>query len=310
MVEYNMQRCFKCKLDIKTSNADIKYGLHKECFNNWFNLPPNLPSRLDDFQDIYTPKAFEASAIQGLHNTTLYHGKFEKISAKLQNRKYLLKTSKEYPELARTEYLCNQLGIVVGLDIPAHYLITWHDGKDWFVTYDFIQDYTRADLKHIYHFIEPGKYKLEEVLKVIENKTNRITEIRKFINLCLFDGLIGNNDRHGRNLALIVRNEGNVLSPCYDNVSNFAITDESFLECNLSPRGAITTSATSEPMLEDYIIEFIKLGYRTEVTNFLNQLDIAKITFLIDDSFLSKKRKLAFTNFVNIQYQKALCRIK
>ena len=151
MVKYNMQRCFKCKFDINIGDIDIKYGLHKECFNNWFDLPSNLASGLDNFQDIYTPKEFKSFAILGSHNTTLYHGKFEKISAKLRDKKYLLKTSKDYPELARTEYLCNQLGVEVGLDIPAHYLINWHDGNDWFVTYDFMQDYTRVDLKHIYH---------------------------------------------------------------------------------------------------------------------------------------------------------------
>lgn len=293
-----MNLCFKCKKEVEASHK--KHGLHKKCFKEWFSLIDEA----EDFKDIYQPKeTFDGSPEKKLYQTTFFHGKFKKYSAILGGKKYILKICQDHPELAKTEYLCNQLAVTAGLDIPKNYLIRFMENEDCFVTYNFMQDYQGGALQHIYHFIEHDQYNIEALLKVIEKKTNRLSELQKFINLCLFDALIGNNDRHGRNIGFISTASNYTLSPCYDNPSYFGIEDENLLGAFLNPKCSIITSVEKEPMIKDYILEFIRLGYKEEVSNFLRSLNFPAFVLLIKESFLSDKRKKAFQVFISTQYQ-------
>lgn len=292
-----MNICFKCQKD--TDVTQQKHGLHKQCFKEWFNLI----DKEEDFQNLVLRKeASNDEEEKRFHNTSFFHGKFEKYSAELGKKNYILKLSREYPELARSEYLCNQIGKTLGLDIPKNHLICLFNERDSFISYNFMQDYKDSNLEHIWHFLTKNdQFTLETLLKVIEQQTGRLSEIRKFIKVCLFDALIGNHDRHGRNLGLISTVNGYILAPSYDNPSYFAMAE--FLAASHSPKCAIATSFTQEPMMEDYVKEFMRLGFGEEVRKFKASVDYETLNSLIKSSFISEERKNAFLNFIKRQYQ-------
>ncbi len=292
-----MNLCFKCKKEV---TGTTKHGLHENCFKEWFNLV----DAEDDFKDIYQPKSGYMES-QSYENT-FFHGNFKKYSATLGKHQYILKPTGDYPELAKTEDLCNQLAVSAGLEVSQFHLIHFMEKEDCFLSYNFMQDYQGASLVHIYHFIEKGDHTLETILKVIELETQRLSELKKIINLCLFDSLVGNNDRHGRNIGLISTPSGYIVSPCYDNTSDFATEEENFLGANLNPKGCIKTSFTTEPMIVDYVQELIRLGYKSEVNEFAKQVNISELKLLIEESFLSNKRKTAILNFIIKQYEELL----
>lgn len=292
-----MNICFKCQKD--TDVTQQKHGLHKQCFKEWFNLI----DKEEDFQNLVLRKeASNDEEEKRFHNTSFFHGKFEKYSAELGKKNYILKLSREYPELARCEYLCNQIGKTLGLDIPKNHLICLFNERDSFISTNFMQDYKGSNLEHIWHFLTKNdQFTLEVLLKIIEKQTGRLSEIRKFIKICLFDALIGNHDRHGRNLGLISTVNGYVLAPSYDNPSYFAMAE--FLAASHSPKCAIATSFTQEPMMEDYVKEFMRLGYGEEVLKFKVSVDYETLNASIKSSFISEERKNAFLNFIKRQYQ-------
>lgn len=281
--------CFKCSKDL--SEKEAKYGLHKNCFLKWFETE-------DDFQDLTLHKALTFNAKKPI-NASFFHGKFEKYSAILRGKQYLLKISREHLELAKTEYLCNQIAVTLGLEIPPFFLINFM-GQDCFVSYNFMQDRIGSDLKHIYHFLKEGDaYTLETLIKIIGDKTGRLKDIKKLLILCLFDAFIGNDDRHGRNLALIFDPKGCSFSPCYDNPSFIARMDDWVLGADLNSTGVIETLHIKAPTLSDYVKEVIRLGYKSSVEDFIKSIKLQELERLINDSFLSSKRKRAFINFLH-----------
>ena len=105
------------------------------------------------------------------------------------------------------------------------------------------------------------RHDCESLVKIIGEKTQRKREQEKFILLTLADSLIGNHDRHGRNLAFIRSAKGIWLSPFYDNPSALALEDPSMLGADLQPRGSIYTKDTDKPTMKDYVLEWNRLGY-------------------------------------------------
>ena len=134
-----LNQCFKCRKPIEDSTAR-KHGLHPNCFKEWFKLADEQ----EDFRHL-NPRSDQRS-----NNTTFFHGKFKKYSASLANKEYILKFSDEYPELAKTEYLCNQIGVLLGLNIPKSYLISFLNKEDCFVSLPLTlktSDFSKNQLK-------------------------------------------------------------------------------------------------------------------------------------------------------------------
>ena len=154
-------------------------------------------------------------------------------------------------------------------------------------------------IRDSHHYLDRKReFACNTLIEVIKRETGRLLDVERFIRLTLFDALIGNHDRHGRNLALIETPSGKALSPFYDNHSYLAIEDENLLAAKHSPRGKITTSTSPEPTLADYTYEFRTLGYGEIVEQFRALVDIEHITTLIEDSFISRKRKAALQQLV------------
>ncbi len=284
--------CYKCHHDLEC----IAYeGLHSECFSKWFNVSSPLK-----FEYVAKDCFFQSGEDSDLKIISCFHGNFRKYSARLGDRKYILKFGEEdFPELPKTEFLSNQLAQLIGLPVPKHFLISYNNESDAFVSYNFMQDYPRSDLVHIYRFLEkPQDFSCTGLINVLKCNLAQISQgesINQFIRLTLFDSLFGNDDRHGRNLGLIQTPKGYCLAPFYDNPSHIGIESPRFLRFQLNPIGAIPTDSTDEPTMKDYADQWCRLGYSSLVVAFqllIKQLE-PQIMGMIDSSFISDARKLA-----------------
>ncbi|MBM3192426.1 MAG: hypothetical protein FJZ63_07250, partial [Chlamydiae bacterium] len=241
-------------------------------------------------------------------NSSFFHGKFRKYSARMGRHNYLLKVMQhDVPELPATEYLCNQLAKDLKLDVPNHCMILFQNKIETFISLNFMDAYPGCDLVHIYRYLDqPTHYDCEHLLKVIEKHVKRYDAVVRFINVCLFDALIGNHDRHGRNLGLIHGPTETLLAPFYDNPCYLALEIPELLSAYHKPRGAIATYATQEPVMKDYIKEWFRLGFQKEVENFIKRVHLPTLEKLIFSSFLSTPRKEAIVRLVQRRYKEML----
>lgn len=277
-------------------------GLHAECFCKWFDIHEPI-----DFHDVTARSESKAIGDVGWSqiNNSFFHGKFRKYSACIGHDSYILKVIQpEFPELPVTEYLCNQLARAVGLDVPDHYMITFQNKLDSFVTKNFMENRPGSDLVHIYRYLEhPENYDCEHLLGIIEKEVQRYEAIVSFIELCLFDSLIGNHDRHGRNIGLIREGEKTLLAPFYDNPCYLALEIPELLGAQHEPRGKVATAKTTDPVMKDYVEEWFRLGFKDEVASFAKRINLQVIENMITSSFLSSARKNAILKLIQKRYQ-------
>ena len=292
--------CFKCHKTIKKSDEQ-NYGLHFSCFQEWFEI--KSVSEFDDIVQKNSTSNPQTKQEFNKINNSFFQGKFKKYSAKLENKDYLLKVEeKDFPELPAAEFLCNQIAETLKLNIPYFYLINFHD-LITFVTKNFISRNKRMTLHHIYHYFkENDSFDAQTLIKIIEDQTGRISEVERFVELCLFDALIGNHDRHGRNLAFIEEKGTLFLSPFYDNPTYIGIEDTCLLNAQHNPKGKIATSQTPEPSIKDYVIEFKLLGFEDLCLDFYKRICLSDIFNFIKRSFISEKRQNAFTCIIDNRY--------
>ncbi|HSX04664.1 MAG TPA: HipA domain-containing protein [Rhabdochlamydiaceae bacterium] len=163
-----------------------------------------------------------------------------------------------------------------------------------------MSDLSSSTLDHIYHFVVDGKkHDCESLIEIIGEKTQRKREQERFVFLTLADSLIGNHDRHGRNLAFIRSAKGIWLSPFYDNPSALALEDPSILGADLQPRGSIFTKDSDKPTIKDYVLEWNRLGYSHVIQSFKKKLHLETIETLIEKSHISEKRKKALFHLIS-----------
>ena len=291
--------CFFCGKSIESEESN-HYGLHTDCFCEWFQIDKPLV-----FRNIYMKNTGSEPANHNNEdiNSSFFQGKFRKYSAELGDDTYILKVKEEdFPELPAVEYLSNQIAESLGLDIPQYHLIDFH-GTITFAVKSFIRPGKLETLHHIYHFLNNAPFDCETILEILKDKTGRLCEMEKFVKLCLFDSLIGNHDRHGRNLGLIERAGKYRLSPFYDNPSYTGVEEKSFLTADLNPRGRIAVKATDEPLMNDYVNEFKRLGMENAVNEFRRLLNMKKLDKLTGWEFLTRARAQALKNLMKKRFE-------
>ena len=294
------QKCLKCLEAIEpTQNY---YGLHRQCFLTWFEITE--PKEFSGLARKPFSKDPDSKDRFPHDNSSFFHGKFRKYSADLAEVSYIMKVKEsEAPELPDVEYLSNQIAETLGLPVAKFYLIEF-SGERAFITKNFIEKKTNANLCHIYHYQKDKINRdCETLIDIISEETKQYRDIEIFINACLFDSLIGNHDRHGRNIGLLVTPKGARLAPIYDNPSALGLESGDWLKADFSPKGRIPTKETNEPTAKDYVIEFERLGYLEEVRAFSRRVDLLKINTLTDLSFCSDPMKNAIKNLVRKRHE-------
>lgn len=293
--------CYKCLTEIKTEEPK-QCGLHLNCFREWFSLSD--PQSFKDVQAKSTSSRPAKSASDGFtKNKSHFHGRYKKYVATLGGISYVLKVKDEpFPELPGTEYLCNQIAEYLKIEVPPFYFILFEETIETFVSRNFMQDYV-GNLNHIHIFFDKDEdFNCENIVKIIAEKTGRLSEIERFIEACLFDALVGNHDRHGANIGFVQTKKGLQLAPFYDNPSYLGIETEELLGAHHEPRGMIATSATDKPTMKDYAGEFIRLGYKEIILKFRGKINLEEIWKLIDSAFISIKRKNAIKRLIERRF--------
>ncbi|MFH1829641.1 MAG: HipA domain-containing protein [Pseudomonadota bacterium] len=284
-----MSFCYKCRKKISGENH---YGLHPNCFGEWFQCPPDAT-----FSEVSRIKV--TTAQKSVLTDSFLAGKFRKYTAVLDGKKYIWKVVEDvYPNLPRVEFVSNQIASLLGLNIPVFFFLDV-EGKDCFVTKNFLDETRWQKLTHIYHYISgEDEFNVDKLSKVIFEITKKPQDVKMFYQMLLFDALIGNNDRHGRNFGILSVGKKNRLAPIYDNSSNIGIED--MLGADLSPRGAIRTSSTDEPTMKDYVIELKQHDDEamSALNTFKKKCNIEEIKNLIKKSFLDKKVKEAMMRLI------------
>lgn len=278
--------------------------MHNSCFCTEFNVGPQI-----DFSDIFEHSGNQEK-ITGPQaptfnkfNSSFFHGRYRKYSGLLGKNNYIIKMEQpEFPELPAVEYICNQLAKIWGLPLPEFHFIKYNNQLSSFLSRNLIDKYAPATLDHIYKFLkEDSNFDCETLSKIILNETERLSDVHRFVEICLFDSIIGNHDRHGRNLAFITRSGGRILAPFYDNPSYIGIADTFLLSADIQPRGTIQTQASKEPMLKDYVKEFDRLGF-TSATERFKQRVLSKNTSAIElihnSKLLTSARKTALAKLI------------
>jgi len=285
-----MQICYKCEKTLQLN--DCHHGLHQDCFQSWFGLHHAV-----DFTDVSLKRHNNESATSITHlHTSFFHGKFKKYSAQLAGKSYILKVQQhEYTELPYIEYMSNIIAQKLELPVPPFYLIRFLNEMDTFVVRNFMDSHTPGNLIHCYHFLkEKDEFSVKNILNIISEQVGHLNAIHQFIHMCLFDSLIGNHDRHGRNIAFIETRKGMILAPFYDNPSYIGIEDHALLLAQHNPKGRIATQSSIEPTLEDYVLEFSALGYSSIVQSFMARVQKIDFQNTIRKPYLSTKRQDAF----------------
>lgn len=290
--------CFKCGQPIVGVS---KYGLHPQCFVEWFKA-----EQTQEFVSLTQRSALsrDPENNRSANNTSFYHGKFKKYSADLGSENYIIKMreEKEAPELPEVEYVCNQIAHLVGLPVPEFFYIEFFSERV-FVTKVFIKKSGgTSNLEHIYKFRSDDKHDCESLAQVIADTTKLLYDVEVFYTCLLFDALIGNHDRHGRNLAFVVTPAKTILSPIYDNVSYLSLVSGDLLKADFNPTGRIATKDTHEPSMTHYVNELKRLGQHDLIKKFASKVKMQKIESLIDNSFCSPQLKIALKSLIKKRY--------
>ena len=294
-------KCYQC-LEAISKESNSVHGLHQNCFLSVFGV-----SEGEDFKSLAIKSQASESRtnneeIDSRINSSFFHGKFKKYSASLGLFSYILKVKDNaYPELPQMEYLCNQIAQILGIHVAEFALIEFQNNITTFVTKNFMPKTPASNLVHLYHYTKAYEdWNLQFLLNVVKKETKKFKDAERFLNLCLFDALIGNHDRHGRNLAFIQQAKSCFLSPFYDNPSYLGIEDELLLGAHHEPKGTIATSQTTEPTMKDYVKEMQLLGYGDILKSFKNKIENRqkRMNSAIDNAFISDKRKKAFSNLI------------
>jgi hypothetical protein len=293
--------CLECQYELIGGSG--KHGYHPECFQKLFALK-DVKS---DFDELLLSESEETAGrkTESRIGSSFFHGAFKKYSTRIENKKYILKVQeKSCPDLPVVEYICNLIARSLGIEVPDFYFVMLNNKLPTFVTRNILDFYDRSNLVHIWHYlkvvgqVELRELSLKNLIQIIEEETKRPIDVKNFIEICLFDMFIGNHDRHGRNLALIERQGSKILCPFYDNPSYVGILDSAMLGMQVNACGKIYTEKTQEPLINDYIEEFIEMGYQEIVDSFLKKLKKYDIEKAFSEIRIPLKRKKALIQMI------------
>ena len=285
-------KCLKCA---QAPQRPLFHGFHRPCFQKEFQL--DSPQ---DFTALREKASSDEKPFKNV-NTSFFHGAYKKYFALLGRQSYILKVQQsEYPELPTIEFISNTIAKMLGIPVPPFHFIKFQNSSDTFLSRNILDHHPHAVLHHIYKYLDKDDttFNCKHLLHTIRQQTQNLRSVHQFVKLCLFDSLIGNHDRHGRNIAFIEKSgKKPILAPFYDNPSYIGIADSTILEADISPRGKIATQKTDEPTTADYVEEFKGLGLENTVKTFHHRVvsHFDKILEVINkEDNLSTKRKRAF----------------
>jgi hypothetical protein len=267
-------------------------------------------------------------------------------------RKYIAKSaSKWYPNESITEHLLNELGRTLGLNV-ANSCIRRINNQIWFLSEYFIKEehqlthgadfyalHLNGDIDFVDAIQDDNKiddqhYFNVQLVKDIFNKWFPLDSAKlfeEFIKMLIFDGLVGNNDRHSYNWGVVQSikvNEPVRFSPIYDTARG--------LYWNLSEKEvkhilSLTDKHGNNTKIQKYVvssrpkigwdgdgslshIDLLKRIYDTETgisrenfVSFVSKDNLTKCLDVINKDFcrlFSENRRLLITECLTLRFEK------
>ncbi len=208
----------------------------------------------------------------------------------------------EYEEVPANEALTMRMAVAVGIEVPAHGLLSALDGS-WVY---FVKRYDREGRSgkvHVEDFAQLSastretKYNssLEKVAQVVkEFSTFPAIEQPKLAKRLLFCFLTGNEDMHLKNFSLWIHDGVVSLSPAYDLLNTTLVMGNAKEESAL-PLDGKKKNLTRKLWLDYFCKERLRLNtVQTESILFDLKQAIPAFEKLIQQSFLSNERKEAY----------------
>jgi hypothetical protein len=287
----------KCR---ETLDPSGQYGWHAACFSKHFESEPGLQFEgLSRTEGGSEPKS---GAKSPPYLQSYFAGNYRKYDGRLGNVRYLLKFQDDTksPELVAVEYLCNVLAQALKVPVPGPFGIIHIYDEPAFAVLNFVANAAHPkNLVHMYRYIGQNAFSVEVICETIMAQTQKLLDVECFLWVILFDALIGNHDRHGRNLALIETAKSKRLAPFYDNVSALGLESGEILKATWNPTGKISTCSSDEPGMKDYVAEVHRLGYGHVVSKFKKRA--AQVNFksvVLHSPLLSPLMKTAILNLI------------
>lgn len=234
-------------------------------------------------------------------------GAMSKFCVIYNNQTYLLKFDKLGSSATISEYIASR--ICNGMDMNCQeVLLGFYNGKRCCA----IKSFSNYDLDiHAYKEINDSSvddnskdikdlpYNLSHIKEVIENYTNCLDTVsirlKKFQEMCFFDTLIGNFDRHWGNWGLLGEYKDYICCPLFDNGSSLfpSRLTENLVAINSSsnellkrvyefPTSQIRNDFNNRKMTYDNLIDnIIKLFGLEELQLFVNKFNSIDVKDLI-----------------------------
>lgn len=301
-----MNRCLSCHEELQDEK---KY--HTKCLKQLFNVSwsPFIPFTMSDFP-LEVSKIVDKMSISGVQPKTSV--RVNKIKKELEivekNGTHILKTEpNEFPELPQNENLCMNIARALYIEVPPHALCPMADGKLCYVVlrFDRLPNGTKIhkeDMAQLLEYATENKYKgsLEQVGKVIQQHAKNVyLDLINFFERILLCFIIGNGDMHLKNWALLRLPIENKIAPCYDLVcSKLYLPNED--------ESALTINGKRNRLNKQ---DFEALGRTLKIDqkamqNTFEKLFSArdKLTAMVFDSLLSKKKKSMMAEIIKTRY--------
>ncbi|MBT3236882.1 MAG: hypothetical protein HN353_13085 [Bdellovibrionales bacterium] len=241
-----------------------------------------------------------------LSNVKSAHGIVEKYDYSLHSERFMLKVSgyKNSYYNPEVELIVNKIFRLIGIPVPDFCMTIVTENKInrqrvAFVQKDFIEENRVERLSHLNSFItSQDQYTVDNISKVIQDKSSAQREdLRLFAKMMLADAIVGNSDRHWRNIAMIKNKAGFRLSPMFDNDS-FALIYPS--DPNPELEGTITVPNGNNNLI-DTANRLNKLGYNSALKDLTSAIDDNKIKEIIHNSLLLQEEITILDNYISMQ---------
>ena len=255
--------------------------------------------------------------LQNFDNYNLFNLSFSgvvpKVCCEHNGILYIIKSDPPNEYKCLSEYLSSKVAGVLGIDcqkVSIGYregllscgIELFNNGSSIIHHYYDIND---SSLNSLDCDVRDLPYTLDfilEVLRTYDNiDVNSDVLINSFVQMCLFDCLIGNYDRHWGNWGFIGNSKDYKVCPLFDNGSSLypKLNNEDIIKIIGSktelyksiyefPKSQIRRTKKKKYLYKDLMKSLLDLGFRNEFINFINNFERNKdnIDLIFKDEFL------------------------